>query len=410
MGAEQVEASVEALIARQKPGFTLEQPFYRDAGIFRREMTKIVSRHWLYVGHVSEIPERGDYLLYAIGEESIIVVRGRDGEVRAFFNVCRHRGSHICLEERGRVRTLTCPYHAWVYDLEGRLVGARGMPADFDRKSYSLHACRARLAHGLIFVCLAGEDDPEVADFSPIETDLDALAGLHRLADTEIVQREVYPTYANWKLVVDNFLECYHCSPAHPEYTAVNAYVKVQDREPITGYADAIHAWEEKARALGHPVGGDYYAMDIDGPQPRGRWRQPIREGYVTLSEDGRPVGPLLGDLKHWDGGETGFTFGPLSHAYLCSDHLAMFRFTPAAPEFTEVVVTWHVRAGAKAGRDYDPDRLKWMWDVTTVEDTKIIIDNQKGVNSARYTPGPYAPQESASREFARWYLTRLAA
>ena len=400
--------SVEELIARQKPGFTLEQPFYRDAGIFRRDMAKIVSRLWLYVAHVSEIPERGDFLLYRIGEESIVVVRGRDGEIRAFFNVCRHRGSRICLEEKGNVRTLTCPYHAWVYDLEGRLIGARGMPDDFDGSEYPLHACRARVAHGLVFVCLARPDDPDVADFAGIATDLDAFAGRHRLAETRIAHREVYPTHANWKLVVDNFLECYHCAPAHPEYTMVNAFVKAQDRG-LDGYDEATGAWEEKARALGHPVGTDY-GEDPDSPQPHGYWRQPIRDGFVTLSQDGRPVAPLLGDLEHWDGGETGFTFGPLSYAYLCSDHLCTFRFTPVTPEFSEVVLTWHVRADAEEGGGYDLDRLKWMWDVTTVEDTRIIIDNQKGVNSARYAPGPYAPLEGSSAAFARWYLGRLAA
>ena len=408
MRAHGSATSVEALIARQKPGFTLEQPFYRDAGIFRRDMAKIVSRLWLYVAHVSEIPERGDYLLYDIGEESIVVVRGRDGEVRAFFNVCRHRGSRICLEAKGNVRALACPYHAWVYDLEGRLIGARGMADDFDRSAYSLHACRVRVTHGLVFVRLARPGDPGVADFAGVAADLDVFAGRHRLAETRIVHREVYPTHANWKLVVDNFLECYHCAPAHPEYTAVNAFVKAQDRRP-DGYDETIAAWEEKTRALGHPVGTDY-REDPDSPQPHGYWRQPIREGFVTLSRDGRPVAPLLGDLEHWDGGETGLTFGPLSYAYLCADHFCTFRFTPRSPEFTEAVVAWHVRADAEEGRDYDLDRLTWMWDVTTIQDTRIMTDNQKGVNSDRYAPGPYAPQEASSAAFARWYLGRLAA
>ena len=398
---------VDELIARQKPGFTLEQPFYRDPEIFGRDMARVVAKAWLYVAHVSELPERGDFLLYRIGEESIILVRGLDREIRAFFNVCRHRGSHVCLEERGNVRrSLTCPYHAWVYDLEGRLIRARGMGEDFDRSAFGLHPCQARVAHGLIFICLVEPGDPEVADFDGIANDLDTCAALHRIADTRVVHRETYPTRANWKLVVDNFRECYHCAPAHPEYTMVNAYVKAHDRDPA-GYETPTRAWEEKTRALGHPVGrsnGDHG----DRRQPIGYWRQPIREGFVTLSEDGRPVAPLLGRLEHWDGGETAFTFGPLSYAYLCADHLCMFRFTPVSPELSEVVVTWHVRADAEEGRDYDLERLKWMWDATTIEDTKIIIDNQKGVNSSRYRPGPYAPLESYSAAFTRWYLERL--
>ena len=398
---------VDELIARQKPGFTLEQPFYRDPEIFGRDMARVVAKAWLYVAHASELPERGDFLLYRIGEESIILVRGLDREIRAFFNVCRHRGSHVCLEERGNVRrSLTCPYHAWVYDLEGRLIRARGMGEDFDKSAFGLHPCQARVSHGLIFICLAEPGDPEVADFGGIANDLDTCAALHRIADTRVVHRETYPTRANWKLVVDNFRECYHCAPAHPEYTMVNAYVKAHDRDPA-GYETPTRVWEEKTRALGHPVGrsnGDHG----DRRQPIGYWRQPIREGFVTLSEDGRPVAPLLGRLEHWDGGETAFTFGPLSYAYLCADHLCMFRFTPVSPQLSEVVVTWHVRADAEEGRDYDLERLKWMWDATTIEDTKIIIDNQKGVNSSRYRPGPYAPLESYSAAFTRWYLERL--
>ncbi len=398
---------VDDLIARQRQGYTLEQAFYRDPAIFRRDMEKVVATSWLYVAHESEIPSRGDFLLYAIGEESIILVRGRDSQIRAFFNVCRHRGSHICLEERGNVSMLRCPYHAWTYDLDGRLVAARSMPDGFDRAQWPLHSCSVRVCHGLIFICLAGADHPDVADFAEIAGEIDTFAGLHDLAGTRIVHREVYPTHANWKLVVDNFRECYHCSPAHPEYTMVNAYVKAHDRDP-GGYAPQVRAWEQRTRDLGLPV--SYADGDSGDPrQPHSVWRQPIREGYVTLSQDGRPVAPLLGSLEHWDGGETAFTFGPLSYAYLCADHLTMFRFTPVTAEFSEVLVTWHVRADAVEGRDFDLERLKWMWDVTTIEDTKIIIDNQKGVNSQRYVPGPYAVLEGYSSAFTGWYLERIA-
>ena len=404
-----VPVPVDELVARQKPGFTLEQPFYRDPEIFRRDMARVVARAWLYVAHVSEIPGPGDFLLYEIGEESIILVRGSDGEVRAFFNVCRHRGSRICLESGGKVgQALTCPYHAWVYDLEGRLIRARGMGEDFDKSAFGLHPCRVREAHGLIFICLAEAGDPGVADFDDVAGDLDACATLYRIADTRVAHREIYPTRANWKLVVDNFRECYHCAPAHPGYTMVNAYVRAQELD-LAGYDAPTRAWERKAAALGHPVGRGAGGDHGDPCQPHGYWRQPIREGFATLSEDGRPLAPLLGGLEHWDGGETAFSFGPLSYAYLCADHLCMFRFTPISPELSEVVVTWHVRADAEEGRDYDLARLKWMWDVTTIEDTRIIIDNQRGVNSGRYRPGPYAPAESYSAAFTRWYLDRLA-
>ena len=407
MQANSGVVSLEQLITRQKPGFTLEQPFYCSDEIFKRDLEKIVGKTWLYVDHVSEIPTKGDFLTYEIGQESIVLVRGKGDEVNAFFNVCRHRGSRICLEPKGNVRTLTCPYHAWVYDLDGNLVGARGMPADFDKSKFPLNRCQARVWHGLVFINMAKEGDPDVAPFEAMAEDLEPFVALHRLEDTRIVHREVYPTAANWKLVVDNFRECYHCVPSHPEYTMVNAYVRAGDKD-LGSYGPVVRQWEKQTVTLGHPVGqGD--GAHSDRRQPYGFWRQPIRDGYVTLSEDGKPVAPLLGDLKHWDGGETAFTLGPLSYTYLCADHLCMFRFTPVTATHSDVVVTWHVRADAEEGRDYDLERLKWMWDVTTIEDTKIIINNQKGVNSSRYAPGPYAPQESYSSDFTRWYLERIA-
>jgi len=399
--------SLDELIKRQKPGFTLEQPFYCSDEVFKRDLDKIVGTSWLYVDHASEIPNKGDYLLYQIGKESIILVRGKGDEIHAHFNVCRHRGSHICLEQAGNVRTLTCPYHAWVYDLEGNLVGARGMPEGFDKSQFPLHTCQVRVWHGLIFINMAKEDDPAVAPFEKMAQDLEPYVAAYRLEDTKIVHREVYPTPANWKLVVDNFRECYHCVPSHPEYTMVNAYVRAGEKG-LGRYEPVVKAWEEEMARIGHPVGSGE-STQTEPRQPYGYWRQPIREGYVTLSEDGKPVAPLLGDLKVWDGGETAFTLGPLSYLYLCADHLCMFRFTPVSATQSDVVVTWHVRADAEADKDYDLERLKWMWDVTTIEDTKIIIDNQKGVNSARYEPGPYAPQESYSHDFTRWYLDRIA-
>ena len=398
---------IEKLVRRQRPGFTLEQAFYRDPAIFKRDMEKVVARSWFYVTHVSEIPKRGDYLLYNIGEESIIVIRDRKDEIRAFFNVCRHRGSHICLEESGNVSKLTCPYHAWVYNLDGRLLTARGMPEGFDKSSYALHSCAVRVLHGLIFLCLSDPEDELVPDFSELADEFDEFLSLFRLEDTRIVHREIYPTYANWKLAVENYRECFHCSPAHPGFTAVNQYVEAFEK-PDSNHWTTIEEWSRKTRARGHPTGFRFEQDTCDQRQPRSVWRHPIREGFLTLSRDGKPVGPLLGDLKYWDGGDTGMFLGPLSYAHVCSDHFTMFRFTPIAPQYSEVVVTWHVHKDAVEGDDYDIERLKWMWDVTTLEDTRLIIDNQRGVNSTRYEPGPYSTHEGGSAKFTRWYLDRI--
>jgi len=402
-------AAFQALVARQRAGFTLEQPFYTDRAIYERDVQRIVAKQWLFVDHASAIPNPGDVLTHEIAGESIILVRGRDREIRAFFNVCRHRGSRICLKPKDNVRTLTCPYHAWVWDLEGKLIRARSMPEGFEAGDWPLHRCRVRVWQDLVFICLADEGDPEVIGFEKLESAFARYTEPYRLDRAKVVHKATYPTDANWKLAVENFRECYHCAPAHPEYTMVNAYVNDGDRDPearLKVVADWAEEWEARGvAARDMRTWGD----EADNRQPYGVFRQPIRDGYHTLSQDGRPVAPLMGDLEDWDRGETLLMFGPLFYVYLANDHATLFRFTPVNERHSEVVVTWLVREDAEEGRDYDIDKVIWMWDVTTIEDTKIINDNQLGVNSRRYGPGPYAARERGPIGFTQWYLTRIA-
>ena len=131
-------AELEELIARHTEGSSLPQEFYRDPAIFARDIARIHLQHWLCVGHVSLIPERGDYFVFDIADESFIIVRDNNDEVRAHANVCRHRGSNICYEKAGNVKAFVCPYHAWTYDLDGSLRFARLPHKDFDKSRYGL--------------------------------------------------------------------------------------------------------------------------------------------------------------------------------------------------------------------------------------------------------------------------------
>ena len=396
---------LEELIARQRPGFSLEQPFYTDGEIFEHDVERIVAKQWLYVDHVSRIPGRGDFMLYRIAGEEIILVRGKGGAIHAHFNVCRHRGSRVCRQSAGNARSFSCPYHGWTYALDGRLTTAPRMPEGFDAADYPLHACHVRVFLGLIFINLARG---EATEFDRIAANLGPFVEPHGLGRAKIAHREHYPTEGNWKLAVENFLECYHCAPAHPEYTRVNAYVRANAKDS-SAYEPNVAAWNEKAAAMGHRVGRTYSETDLP-EQPHGAFRQPIRDGYLTLSEDGKPVAPLIGDFAQYDGGETMLVFGPLFYIYAANDHATTFRFTPVSPRHTEVVLTWLVHEDAEEGADYTVDPLKWMWDVTTIQDTAIIGNNQAGVNSRRYTPGPYSEREGFTDRFVRWYLKQLDA
>lgn len=398
----EIAVDLKTLIRQQRPGFTLARDFYCSEDIFQLDLAQVLAPQWLYVDHVSRLPHAGDFLTYEFANESIIIVRGHDGELHAHFNVCRHRGSRICLKASGNLRRLVCPYHAWTYGLDGNLEIARHMPADFDTGAHGLHPCRIQVFEGLIFVSLSGA---EVADFGDIEKNLGRYFRLHGLARAKVAHREVFPTRANWKLAVDNFRECYHCAHSHPQYTKVYAYVRQAERDGFDGYQPAVDAWAKKARAEGWPTGDhDFY----NWLQPHHVWRMPIRDGYSSLTEDGKPAAPLMGEFEQHDGSETGVFLGALSGFILANDHGTTFRFTPLSSGFTELVVTWLVHEDAQEGVDYDLDHLKWMWHHTVQQDTQIINDNQQGVHSTRYVPGPYSNLEAGAASFTQWYLSRL--
>ena len=172
----------------------------------------------MLVGHVSQLQESGDYFLAELAGESIIVVCRDDNEIGAYYNVCRHRGSRICREQRGKTRVFVCPYHAWSYNLDGSLRPARLMPADFDKADAKLHPCHVIVFEGLIFISLAKDEPPE---FEPALREIQPYVAPQKLANAKVIHETVIATKANWKLVVENFWECYHCQPSHPEFAAV---------------------------------------------------------------------------------------------------------------------------------------------------------------------------------------------
>src|ERR1700682_1717418 len=153
-----MESNVIArLAANTKMGYSLDREFYCDDAVFEADMDQVIGRKWIVAGHVDRVRNKGDYFLYKIGNESIIIVRSAESTINAFYNVCRHRGSVICTKPEGRVARLTCGYHAWSYGLGGALLAARLMPADFSKKDNRPHRCRLRVVHGFIFINLADQ-------------------------------------------------------------------------------------------------------------------------------------------------------------------------------------------------------------------------------------------------------------
>ena len=132
-------SQIQTLINSHKEDWALDQEYYKNPEIFTIERDRIFFDSWIFIGHESQINKKGDFFIYELLNEEIIIVRGKDMKIRAFFNVCRHRGSRICLEDKGNIKRLTCPYHAWSYNLEGNLQGAKSLPKDIEKQSLSLH-------------------------------------------------------------------------------------------------------------------------------------------------------------------------------------------------------------------------------------------------------------------------------
>ncbi len=400
-GAEMKDRVAGRARAR-KDGYPLEQYFYRSPEVYERDIERIFMREWLYVAHVSEIPNPGDYVLFEVANESVIVARDGNGQINALVNVCRHRGSRICLSNQGNCQAFVCPYHGWAYGLDGALRSTRYMPESFDKGAHGLHHVHSWVLQGLIFINFA---ETPVSP-SIVERNLDAALKPQGLAHAKVAHKALYRIDANWKLMVENYLECYHCAPAHPEYSRGHSR-----KAPPERVAELSRAMLERAQQAGlstvsvfhwgSPAAGDAFQHYFE--------RYPLYPDYLTGSEDGKPVAPLMGDITAYDGGATDISIGPVTYFLAYSDHVVGYRFTPRDVQKTDCEIVWYVDEHAEEGKDYDLERLTWLWRITTEADKRIVDCNQKGVNSRYYQPGPFSSMEYYADEYVDWYLKQIA-
>jgi len=281
------------------------------------------------------------------------------------------------------------------------------MPDDFDKSIYSLHTCAVRVLHGIIFVSLSDNPDDLDAQTKPFAEYLT----FHGIEDAQIARRTPMPTAANWKLVVENFIECYHCQSAHPEYCAVHSKLKLLAAGAGTGsgpekateeYEPILEAWLDKVKSLGHPYQEGVFGAGI------GMSRMPIAENALTESRDGQPVAPLMGKASTYDGGVSYIAFNYLNYLIASNDHALLLSFIPSDCNRTNVEASWLVNSQATSGVDYNPEDVSWVWDVTLKQDVTITENNQSGVSSSKYQPGPYSTQENMNIEFVDWYLGQI--
>jgi len=393
--------TIEELIASQKPGYSLEQRFYTDDAVYALELERVINRNWILAGHESELPDPGDFKLFNVAQESAIIVRSKDGTIKAFANVCRHRGSRVCLESKGNVKKFPCPYHGWTYDTDGKLIAARNMDSDFDAAKHGLKSVSLDCLHGLLFICFS--DSP--LSLEGCKRDLAEPMALFDMQHLKVAAHKEYPIPANYKLSIENYQECYHCATAHPDYARMHTLMldkKKRDR--------VQKHMLEKMEMCGLRLMEFDYADNAAPPGEMGYGysRTALFEGYETGSEDGSPVAPLLGDLTDYDSGASDFTLGGFSFLLAYSDHVVAYVFTPVDKDNSKCEIYWLVRSDATEGEDYYVDQLTWLCDVTTLADKTIIANNSRGIHSRYYEPGPFSTMEGVERGYTEWILKEL--
>ncbi|EAR51376.1 putative aromatic-ring hydroxylating dioxygenase, alpha-subunit [Oceanicola granulosus HTCC2516] len=391
------------LLARRAPGHSLERPFYTDPDIYRADLAAIHYRDWLFALPACQLAKPGAYARLQIGAYNVILVKGADGEIRAFHNSCRHRGSVLCKDAAGQVAKLVCPYHQWTYELDGRLIWARDMGPDFDPAAWSLKPVHSRELCGLIYICLAGEPP----DFAPFADLARPYLEVHDLGRAKVAHTSSIVENGNWKLVWENNRECYHCGGTHPalcrsfpldpEVAGVSADGSISPR---------LQAHFDRCEAAGAPA-----QFRLAGFAGQYRFaRMPLQAPAVSYTMDGKPaVRRPLGRVGLADAGSLLAFHYPSTWNHFLPDISLTFRVTPIGPQQTEVTTWWLVDKDAVEGVDYDLDRLTEVWLATNDEDRAIVEGNQLGINSPAYAPGPYSPvQEDGVEQFVDWYVRTM--
>ncbi|HEY4273502.1 MAG TPA: aromatic ring-hydroxylating dioxygenase subunit alpha [Candidatus Udaeobacter sp.] len=369
---------------------TLLQRYFVSPEIFAEELQKIFATQWVLVGHQSQLAEPGDYFLAEVAGESLIVAKDQRSTIRAFYNVCRHRGSRLCEARNGHLSAIQCPYHAWTYALDGRLLGAPHMDETpgFNKAEYPLKLARLGLWEGFIFLDLADErtrlrseatarQAPE--DYISLERWFEPLAGTFsawNMATLRSAKRIEYDVQANWKLMFQNYSECYHCLGVHPELSKISPYDSAEN--DLT-----------------------------EGPFLGGFMR--INKGK-SLTMSGNACALPVGDF-----GDEDFRFVfyysifPNMLLSLHPDYVMVHQLQPQSPERTLIFCDWFFNPQAFERGDFNPDDAVEFWDVINKQDWHVCELSQQGISSRAYEPGPYSARESIPAAWDEYYLRQMS-
>ena len=354
---------------------TLPARYYTSPEVYAQEMRQLMDRRWLCVGRASGLAEPGDYVLQSIGRESIILLRDHEGMLRAFYNVCRHRGTRLCEQVRGQLsETIQCPYHAWTYKLDGQLIGAPHMNEvkGFDKREYSLHRVPLHEWEGFLFLSLAASPEPFEQAFAPL---LDRFRRFD-LGSLRVGRRIEYDVRSNWKLIFQNYSECLHCPVIHPELASLMPYT--------SGENDLV---------AGPYLGGFMV----------------ISEPNASMTMTGRSCALPIGDVPSEERRRAYYyTIFPNLMLSIHPDYVVYYTLWPDGPERTHVVCEWLFHPDSFTAPGFNPDDAVEFWDRTNRQDWHICELSLAGISSRAYTPGPYSPRESIPAAWDRAFLAAL--
>lgn len=442
-----------------REGTTIPPEYYIDEKQYIADERFLAKNLWFLADHEARIPKAGDYFVFPFGRgDSAIVLRDRSGAIRAFHNVCRHRGSRLCRHDdnpapndarlsvkqlgmNGNTPVFRCPYHAWTYDLEGQLISApNGMPPDFDMSQWGLRPCHVRTTEGFIFLNFSRGEAP---DFDTAVRGFSNVAREYGTAQLKIAARIAAPTKANWKLVLENFQECYHCGPAHrnlvtthPGWDGVmpteqrarlteqlRSYIQAQQQQQqqqqpqvqqLQQQIQQLQQQLQQAQGQAAPAATGMAQGSGMGTQQQGVGGfggNILGVNMVSGTLDGKIAAPLLPTRKDWTHRSRAVSTGWSTGYLQCyDDHIAVARFTPRGVKSTDAELFWLVNRDAKEGEDYQVEKITALWDITYREDRWITENNHQGIESGFYASGRYAAVEGGPSRFIKWYMTEVVA
>ena len=350
---------------------------YHDPDIHEFERGEWFRRDWMVVGREEDAPEPGTYFLANVDDEPLIVVRGRDDILRAFYNVCQHRGTAVVEERCGKAVRFQCPYHAWIYDLDGRLVRAKHTEdlEDFSFEGNGLVPVSLATWQGFVFVSLT-TDPPELIGWLG---DLVPHLARFDFSLLRVAHEEVYEVDANWKFIGENYSECYHCPGIHPQLNRLTPY----------------------------DVGGDYAP---DGPW-QGGWMELV-DGAETMAVDGGHRGgrPSIPGITELDERRIYYyLLWPTTFLSIHPDYLLVHRLEPSGADHTRITCQWLFEASTIARPDFDPSDAVAFWDLTNRQDWHVCELQQRGTKSRSWTAGRFSNQEPSVHAFDLMLVDRYA-